>query len=92
MQTQTDNSQTGDRFAASTFMALFVLTGSMLLAMFTRTGPRPPLEVDPLAFEPFLAASLVIGSAACVFALRGAPYAKFGRADYQTAASQRDAL
>lgn len=57
----------------------------MLLAMFTRTGPHPPLEVEPIALGPFLAASLAIGAAAYVLAARGAPYAMaiafFVRAD-----------
>ncbi len=47
----------------------------MLLAKFTRTGPHPSLEVEPIALGPFLAASLAIGAAAYVLAACGVPYA-----------------
>ena len=63
---------TGDRHVAAAIVALLVLTSVMLLAMFTRTEPHPPLEVAPFALGPFLAASLAIGSAACVLVARGA--------------------
>ncbi|NKB55605.1 MAG: hypothetical protein GKS00_04635 [Alphaproteobacteria bacterium] len=41
-----------------------VLTGVMLLALFTRTPPHPPLETPLFALGPFLGASLAIGVAA----------------------------
>ena len=52
----------GARRAA--ILALLVLTGTMLAALFTRTAPHPPLEVGPFALAPFLGASLAIGAAA----------------------------
>ncbi|MEM8687943.1 MAG: hypothetical protein AAGF81_11475 [Pseudomonadota bacterium] len=45
-------------------MVLIVLTGVMLLALFTRTPPHPPLEVALFALAPFLGASLALGAAA----------------------------
>ena len=54
---------------------LLVLTGSMWLAMSTRTAPHPPLDGTPFALGPFLAASLAIGTAAHVLVARGASYA-----------------
>ena len=45
-------------------MVLIVLTSVMLLALFTRTPPHPPLEVAPFALAPFLGASLALGAAA----------------------------
>ena len=63
---------TGDRHVAAAIVALLALTSVMLLAMFTRTEPHPPLEVAPFALGPFLAGSLAIGSAACVLVARGA--------------------
>lgn len=45
-------------------VALLVLTGVMLLSLFTRTAPHPPLEVAPFALAPFLGASLAIGAVA----------------------------
>ncbi|OCK62489.1 hypothetical protein [Bradyrhizobium sp. LMTR 3] len=45
-------------------LVLLVLTAVMLLALFTRTAPHPPLEVAPFALAPFLGASLAIGAAA----------------------------
>lgn len=45
-------------------LALLVLTGTMLAALFSRTAPHPPLEVGPFALAPFLGASLAIGAAA----------------------------
>lgn len=50
--------------AAAAVLALMVLTGVMLLALFTRTPPHPPLEVPPFALAPFLGASLALGAAA----------------------------
>ncbi len=52
--------------------ALLALTGVMLLALFTRTQPHPPLEVAPFALGPFLGASLAIGTAAFHLVRRGA--------------------
>lgn len=45
-------------------LVLLVLTAVMLLALFTRTAPHPPLEVAPFALAPFLGASLAIGAVA----------------------------
>jgi hypothetical protein len=45
-------------------LVLLVLTGVMLMALFSRTAPHPPLEVAPFALAPFLGASLAIGTAA----------------------------
>lgn len=45
-------------------VTLLVLTGVMLLSLFTRTPPHPPLEVAPFALAPFLGASLAVGAAA----------------------------
>ncbi|MGI9485892.1 MAG: hypothetical protein ACR2RF_08430 [Geminicoccaceae bacterium] len=50
--------------ASAAIIVLLVLTGVMLLALFSRTEPHPPLEVTPFALGPFLGASLAIGSAA----------------------------
>ena len=50
--------------AAAATIVLLVLTGVMLLALFSRTPPHPPLEVAPFALGPFLGASLAIGAAA----------------------------
>lgn len=45
-------------------LVLLVLTGVMLMALFSRTAPHPPSEVAPFALGPFLGASLAIGTAA----------------------------
>ena len=50
--------------ATAAILVLLTITGVMLLAMFTRTEPHPPLEVPPFALGPFLGASLAIGAAA----------------------------
>ena len=50
--------------ASAAIVVLLVLTGVMLLALFSRTAPHPPLEVPPFALGPFLGASLSIGAAA----------------------------
>ena len=75
MQEQTNGSPTGDGYTAAAIAALLVLTGAMLLAMFTRTEPHPPLEVEPFALGPFLAASLATGAAAYGLAIRGTRFA-----------------
>ena len=75
MKTRTSKCPTGHWVAASTIIKLAVLTGSMLLATFTRTATHPTLDVAPLALGPFLAASLAIGTVAHVFVARGAPHA-----------------
>ena len=64
-----------DRYAAAAIVALLVLTSVMLLAMFSRTEPHPPLEVGPFAMGPFLAASLAVGAAAYGLVLYGTRYA-----------------
>ena len=75
MQEQTNLNRAGDGYTAAAVAALLVLTGAMLLAMFTRTEPHPPLEVEPFALGPFLAASLAIGAAAYGLAVRGMRFA-----------------
>ena len=59
---------------SAAIIVLLVLTGVMLLALFSRTAPHPPLEVPPFALGPFLAASLAIGAAAFHLVRRGARY------------------
>lgn len=54
-------------------VALVVLTGVMLLSLFSRTAPHPPLEVAPFALAPFLGASLAIGMAALCVGRRNVP-------------------
>ena len=71
MHEQTNRNRAGDGYTAAAVAALLALTGAMLLAMFTRTEPHPPLEVEPFALGPFLAASLAIGTAAYGLAVRG---------------------
>ena len=75
MQEQTCGSRAGDGFAAAAIVALLVLASTMLLAMFTRTEPHPPLEVEPFALGPFLAASLALGAGAYVLVVRGMRFA-----------------
>ena len=75
MQEQTNRNRAADGYTAAAVAALLVLTGAMLLAMFTRTEPHPPLEVEPFALGPFLAASLATGAAAYVLAVRGFRFA-----------------
>ena len=75
MQRQTDRSPAGDSYTAAAIAALLMLTGIMLLAMFTRTEPHPPLQVAPFALGPFLAASLATGAAAYGLAVRGMRFA-----------------
>lgn len=50
--------------AVAAILVLIVLTTVMLLALFSRTAPHPPLEVPPFALGPFLGASLALGAAA----------------------------
>lgn len=75
MQEQTNRNRAGDGYTAAAVAALLVLTGAMLLAMFTRTEPHPPLVVEPFALGPFLAASLAIGAAAYGLVVRGMRFA-----------------
>lgn len=75
MHEQTNTNRAGDGYTAAAVAALLALTGAMLLAMFTRTEPHPPLEVEPFALGPFLAASLAIGAAAYGLAVRGMRFA-----------------
>ncbi|MDH3236378.1 MAG: hypothetical protein OEQ29_22880 [Alphaproteobacteria bacterium] len=58
--------------ASAAILVLLVLTGVMLLALFSRTTPHPPLEVPPFALGPFLGASLAIGAAAFHLVCQGA--------------------
>ena len=64
-----------DRYAVAAIVALLVLTSVMLLAMFSRTQPHPPLDVGIFAMGPFLATSLAIGAAACGLVLSGTRFA-----------------
>ena len=75
MQEQTNGSQAGVGSTEAAIVALLVLTGTMLLAMFTRTQPHPPLEVEPFALGPFLAASLALGAASYGLVVRGTRFA-----------------
>ena len=75
MQEQTGKNQFGDGYTVAAIVVLMVLTGTMLLAMFTRTEPHPPLVVEPFALGPFLAASLAIGAAAYCLAVRDMRFA-----------------
>lgn len=59
---------------SAAIVVLLVLTGVMLLALFSRTAPHPPLEVPPFALGPFLGASLAIGAAAFHLIRQGARY------------------
>lgn len=60
--------------AAASILILLVLTGVMLLALFSRTAPHPPLDVPPFALGPFLGASLAIGVAAFHLVQNGARF------------------
>ncbi len=60
--------------ATAAILALLTLTGVMLLALFSRTPPHPPLEVPPFALGPFLGASLAIGTTAFPLLRQGARY------------------
>ncbi len=59
---------------AAAVLVLLVLTAVMLLALFSRTAPHPPLEVAPFALAPFLGASLAIGAAAFHLLSQGSRY------------------
>jgi len=58
--------------ASAAILVLLTLTGVMLLVLFSRTAPHPPLDVPPFALGPFLGASLAIGAAAYHLLCRGA--------------------
>ena len=75
MQNQARMGSAGDGYAAAAILALLVLTGTMLFALFTRTEPHPPLEVEPFALGPFLGASLATGAAAYGLLVRGSRFA-----------------
>ena len=60
--------------ATAAILVLLTLTGVMLLALFSRTVPHPPLEVPPFALGPFLCASLAIGAAAFHLLRQGVRY------------------
>ena len=59
---------------ATAVLILLILTAVMLLALFSRTAPHPPLEVAPFALAPFLGASLAIGAAAFHLLSQGSRY------------------
>ena len=75
MQEQPNTSQAGSGYTSTAIVALLVLTSAMLLALFTRTEPHLPLEVEPVALGPFLAASLATGAAAYGLVVRGMRFA-----------------
>lgn len=75
MQNPAGTSRSGDGHTSAAIMALLVLTCAMLFALFTRTEPHPPLEVEPFALGPFLAASLATGAAAYGLMVRGSRFA-----------------
>ena len=52
---------------SAAIIALMTLSAVMLLSLFTRTEPHPPLTVPIFALAPFLGASLAIGAAALQF-------------------------
>jgi len=56
---------------SAAIVVLLVLTSIMLLSLFTRTAPHPPLEITPFALAPFLGASLAIGAGALWLSRRG---------------------
>lgn len=58
--------------AVAAVLVLLVLTAVMLLALFSRTPPHPPIEVPLFALGPFLGASLAIGVAALYLLRQGA--------------------
>ena len=58
--------------ATAAVLVLLVLTGAMLLALFSRTAPHPPLDVPPFALGPFLGSSVAIGAAAFHLLRQGA--------------------
>ena len=58
--------------ATAAILILLTITGVMLLALFSRSLPHPPLEVPPFALGPFLGASLAIGAAAFHLLRQGA--------------------
>jgi len=60
--------------ATAAILVLLTLTGVMLLALFSRTAPHPPLDVPPFALGPFLGASLALGVAGFYLLCRGARY------------------
>ena len=60
---------------SAAIVALLVLTGVMLLALFSRTAPHPPLEAPLFALGPFLGASLSLGAAALCLVRQGARHA-----------------
>ena len=59
---------------AAAILVILVLTSVMLLALYSRTEPHPPLEVPLFAIGPFLGAFLAIGAAAIYLVRRGARY------------------
>ena len=67
--------RSGNGYIAAAIMVQLVLAGALLLALFTRTEPHLPLEVDPFALGPFLAASLATGAAAYCLMIRGRRFA-----------------
>ncbi len=73
--------ETQESLISAAIVALMTLTAVMLLSLFTRTEPHPPLSVPPFALAPFLGASLAIGAAALQtvgrFARMGAVLAVF---------------
>jgi hypothetical protein len=69
-----ENSSAPSHPATAAILVLLTLTGVMLLALFARAEPHPPLEVPPFALGPFFGASLAIGVAALHLLRLGASY------------------
>lgn len=65
----------GDDYAVAAIVTFWALTGVMLLAMFTRTEPYPPLEVEQYALRPFLVAPWALGVASYGLVVRGRRFA-----------------
>ncbi|MGI9414248.1 MAG: hypothetical protein ACR2PM_11300 [Hyphomicrobiales bacterium] len=63
--------------ASACIWALITLQTVMLLALFTRTAPHPPLTVPPFALGPFLGMAISLGVFAAILIARGV---KFGYA------------
>ncbi len=76
MKNSNSNSNSNDTVMEAAIIGLLILTGVMLLALFTRTAPHPPLEVPLFALAPFLGSGLAIGSAALILIRGEHSYAK----------------
>jgi len=57
-------------------VVLLILQTTMLLAMFSRTEPHPPVSIPLFGMAPFLGASIALAISACML---GAHHTKTGR-------------